>query len=62
MVQADVYNASRLATVIVAVVTSNTALAAMPGNVLTAGETWESACGCAPGFGSHVRLSPGTAR
>ncbi len=33
VIQADSYNQSRLATVLVAVVTSNTALAAMPGNV-----------------------------
>lgn len=33
VISADVYNHSRLATVVVAVVTSNTALAAMPGNV-----------------------------
>jgi mRNA interferase MazF len=33
VVQSDPYNASQLATVLVAVVTSNTALAAMPGNV-----------------------------
>ena len=33
VIQADAYNSSRLATVIVAVLTSNTALAAMPGNV-----------------------------
>lgn len=33
VVQANGYNASRLATVLVAVITSNTALAAMPGNV-----------------------------
>lgn len=33
VVQADAYNESRLATVLVAVVTSNTALAAIPGNV-----------------------------
>ncbi len=33
VVQADVFTRSRLATVIVAVVTSNTALGAMPGNV-----------------------------
>ena len=33
VVQSDPYNASRLATVLAAVVTSNTALAAMPGNV-----------------------------
>jgi mRNA interferase MazF len=33
VVQAGPYNASRLATVIAAVVTSNTALATMPGNV-----------------------------
>lgn len=32
VIQADTYNASRLATVIAAVVTSNTGLAAMPGN------------------------------
>jgi mRNA interferase MazF len=33
VVQADAYNASRLATVLAAVITSNTTLAAMPGNV-----------------------------
>lgn len=33
VVQADPYNASRLNTTLVAVITSNTALAAMPGNV-----------------------------
>ena len=33
VIQADEYNRSRLATTVVAVVTSNTALAAMPGNV-----------------------------
>lgn len=33
MIQAKPYNDSRLATAIVAIVTSNTALAAMPGNV-----------------------------
>lgn len=33
VVQAEPYNESRLATVIVAVVSSNTALATMPGNV-----------------------------
>ena len=33
IVQADSFNASRLNTTIVAVITSNTALAAMPGNV-----------------------------
>lgn len=32
VVQSDPYNASRLATVIAAVITSNTALATMPGN------------------------------
>ncbi len=32
VIQADPYNASRLATVLAAVITSNTALAAMPGN------------------------------
>jgi mRNA interferase MazF len=36
VVQADAYNASRLGTVLVAVVTSNTALATMPGNVFLA--------------------------
>ena len=36
VVQADAYNASRLATVLVAVITSNTALATMPGNVFLA--------------------------
>jgi mRNA interferase MazF len=33
VIQSDPYNTSRLATVIAAVITSNTALAAMPGNV-----------------------------
>ncbi len=33
VVQADGFNESRLATIIVVVITSNTALAAMPGNV-----------------------------
>lgn len=33
VVQSDQYNASRLATVIALVITSNTSLAAMPGNV-----------------------------
>jgi mRNA interferase MazF len=33
IVQADPYNASRLATTVAAVITSNTALAALPGNV-----------------------------
>jgi mRNA interferase MazF len=33
VVQADSYNASRLATVIAVVISSNTTLAAMPGNV-----------------------------
>lgn len=33
LVQSDPYNRSRLSTVIVAVITSNTSLAAMPGNV-----------------------------
>lgn len=33
VVQADEYNASRLSTVLAAVITSNTRLAAMPGNV-----------------------------
>lgn len=38
LVQADSYNASRLATVLSAVITSNTELATMPGNVfLSAG-------------------------
>ena len=40
VVQADTYNASRLATVLAAVITSSTALAAMPGNTfLPAGAT-----------------------
>ncbi len=34
VVQSDEYNRSRLATTVVAALTSNTALAAMPGNVL----------------------------
>lgn len=33
VIQADPYNVSRLATVIAVVITSNTALASMPGNV-----------------------------
>jgi len=33
VIQADEYNTSRLATVLAAVITSNTALATMPGNV-----------------------------
>jgi mRNA interferase MazF len=33
VIQADPFNASRLATTLTAVITSNTALAAMPGNV-----------------------------
>ncbi|MES2093036.1 MAG: type II toxin-antitoxin system PemK/MazF family toxin [Actinomycetota bacterium] len=33
VIQADSFNESRLATVLAAVITSNTALAAMPGNV-----------------------------
>ncbi|MGH3492469.1 MAG: type II toxin-antitoxin system PemK/MazF family toxin [Sciscionella sp.] len=33
VIQADSYNESRLATVLVVLITSNTALAAMPGNV-----------------------------
>ncbi|MEZ0367191.1 type II toxin-antitoxin system PemK/MazF family toxin [Mycobacterium sp. pUA109] len=33
VIQSDPYNASRLATVLAAVITTNTALAAMPGNV-----------------------------
>lgn len=33
VIQADSFNESRLATVLVTVITSNTALAAMPGNV-----------------------------
>lgn len=38
VVQADPYNASGLATVVVAVVTSNTALAALPGNTFLPAE------------------------
>jgi mRNA interferase MazF len=33
VIQADPYNSSKLATVVAAVITSNTGLAAMPGNV-----------------------------
>jgi mRNA interferase MazF len=33
IVQADAYNATRISTVVVAAITSNTRLAAMPGNV-----------------------------
>jgi mRNA interferase MazF len=36
VIQSDAYNESRLATVLVAVITSNTALATMPGNVFLA--------------------------
>jgi mRNA interferase MazF len=36
VVQSDPYNASRLATVVAVVITSNTSLAAMPGNVFLA--------------------------
>src|SRR6266568_6394172 len=46
VVQADPYNASRLATVVAVVLTSNTSLAAMPGNVFvpaaTSGLPWDS--------------------
>lgn len=41
VVQADPYNASRLATTVCAVITSNTALAEQPGNVFVPGP----ACG-----------------
>jgi mRNA interferase MazF len=37
VISADTYNRSRIATVLVAVVTSNTRLAAMPGNVFLPG-------------------------
>ena len=37
VVQSKPYNASKLATVVAAVITSNTALAAMPGNVFLPG-------------------------
>jgi mRNA interferase MazF len=33
VIQADPYNGSKLSTILVAVITSNTGLAAMPGNV-----------------------------
>jgi mRNA interferase MazF len=36
VIQSDAYNQSRLATVVVAVITSNTALAALPGNTFLA--------------------------
>jgi mRNA interferase MazF len=39
VIQSDPFNASRLNTTIAAVVTSNTALAAMPGNVFVPGTT-----------------------
>ncbi len=39
VIQADSYNESRLATVLVAVLTSNTALVAMPGNVFLPAST-----------------------
>lgn len=38
VIQADSYNASRLSTVLVAVITSNTALATMPGNIFLSSE------------------------
>lgn len=38
VIQSDAYNASRLATVVVAAITSNTSLAAMPGNVFLPAE------------------------
>lgn len=39
VIQSDTYNDSRLATVLAAVITSNTSLAAMPGNVFLAAVT-----------------------
>ncbi|MGV0990984.1 MAG: type II toxin-antitoxin system PemK/MazF family toxin [Mycobacterium sp.] len=39
VVQSDPYNTSRLTTVLAAVITSNTALAAMPGNVFVPAAT-----------------------
>lgn len=39
VIQADPYNASRLNTTLAAVITSNTGLAAMPGNVFIPGAT-----------------------
>ncbi|AYE99292.1 type II toxin-antitoxin system PemK/MazF family toxin (plasmid) [Mycobacterium paragordonae] len=39
VIQSDPYNASRLATVLAAVITSNTGLAAMPGNVFLPAST-----------------------
>ncbi len=39
VIQADEYNRSRLATTVVAVLTSNSALAAMPGNVFLPANT-----------------------
>lgn len=39
VVQSDPYNASQLATVVAVVITSNTALAAMPGNVFVPATT-----------------------
>lgn len=39
VIQSDSYNESRLATVLVAVLTSNTALAVMPGNVFLPSST-----------------------
>ncbi len=39
LIQSDNYNESRLATVLVAVITSTTALAAMPGNVFLPAST-----------------------
>ena len=44
VIQSDSFNDSRLATVLATVITSNTALAAMPGNVfLSFGGLWSSA-------------------
>ena len=47
VVQADPFNASKLATIVAAVITSNTGLAAMPGNVFLPAPS-PSACRATP--------------
>ncbi len=59
VVQADPFNASRLNTTLAAVITSNTGLAAMPGNVFLPAASYVSALSELPIRGS---LSKGPAR
>ena len=55
VIQSDAYNASRLATALVAVITSNTALATMPGNVfLAATSSWPPRPPASPGTPSST--------